>query len=83
MTQEELQKTQVLNLKDVEEAARFERITSKKPAIIVATIGLVTVPTPFIFTLYCNTLQHFFTLLLKSVSVAGVPAPLKIALLHF
>ena len=52
--------------------------TSKmQGVIIVATIGLVTVPTPFIFTLYCNTLQHFFTLLLKSVSVAGVPAPPK------
>ena len=43
MTQEELQKTQVLNLKDVEEAARFERITSKKPAIIVATIGALSI----------------------------------------
>ena len=39
LTQEELQKTQVLNLKDVEEAARFEKITSKKPAIIIAIIG--------------------------------------------
>ena len=43
MTQEELQKTQVLNLKDVEEAARFERITSKKPAIIVAAIGVLSI----------------------------------------
>ena len=41
MTPEELQKTQVLNLQDVEEAARIERLTSKKPAIIVAVIGLL------------------------------------------
>ena len=52
--------------------------TSKmQGVIIVTTISLVTAPTPRIFTLYCNTLQHFFTLLLKSVSVAGVPAPQK------
>ena len=60
--------------------------TSKmQGVIIVAIMILLTAPTPRIFTLYCNTLQHFFTLLLKSVSVAGVPAPkkLKIALLHF
>lgn len=43
MTQEELQRTQVLNLQDVEEAARIEKITSKKPAIIVATIGVFSI----------------------------------------
>ena len=39
LTQEELQKTQVLNLKDVEEVARIEKICSKKPSIIIAIIG--------------------------------------------
>ena len=39
MTQEELQKTQVLNLQEVEEAARYEKRTSKKPAIIAGIIG--------------------------------------------
>lgn len=43
MTQEELQKTQVLNLKDVEEVARIEKRTSKKPAIIVAVIGIFSI----------------------------------------
>jgi len=43
MTQEELQKTQVLNLKDVEEVARIEKRTSKKPAIIVAAIGIFSI----------------------------------------
>ena len=41
MSQEELQRTQVINLKDVEEVVRFEKLTSKKPAIIVAVIGLI------------------------------------------
>lgn len=43
MTPEELQKTQVLNLQDVEEAARYERRTSKKPAIIIAAIGVFAI----------------------------------------
>lgn len=43
MSQEELQKTQVLNLKDVEEAARYEKSISKKPAIIVAVIGALSI----------------------------------------
>ena len=32
-----------------------------------------TTSAPRIFTLYCNTLQHFFSLMAKSVSVAGTP----------
>lgn len=43
MTQEELQRTQVLNLKDVEETVRIEKSTSKKPAIVVATIGVLSI----------------------------------------
>lgn len=43
MTQEELQRTQVLNLKDVEEAVRIEKSTSKKPAIIVAALGVFSI----------------------------------------
>ena len=41
MTPEELQKTQVLNLKDVEEAVKYEKMNSKKPAIIVGIIGIL------------------------------------------
>ena len=40
MSSRELQETQVLNLKDVQEIARIERRTSKKPAIIVAIVGM-------------------------------------------
>jgi hypothetical protein len=49
LTQEELQKTHVLNLQEVQEAVRFEKMTSKKPAIFVAVIGflLITFGTTF------------------------------------
>ena len=43
LSKEELHKTQVLNLKEVEEVARFEKRTSKKPAIIVAIIGIISI----------------------------------------
>ena len=43
LTPEELQKTQVLNLKDIEETVRFEKMTSKKPAAIVAIIGITAI----------------------------------------
>lgn len=40
MSDEELQRTQVLNLQDFKETARIERISSKKPAAIVAFLGV-------------------------------------------
>lgn len=43
MSQEELQKTQVLNLEDFEGTARYEKMTSKRPAIIVALIGAFSI----------------------------------------
>ena len=43
LTKEELQKTQVLNLKEFSEAVHFEKITSKKPAIIIAVIGALLI----------------------------------------
>ena len=43
LTPEELQKTQVLNLQELEETIRFEKRASKKPAIIVAIIGIVSI----------------------------------------
>ena len=41
LSKEELQETQVLNLQDVRKTIRFEKITSKKPAIFVAVIGIL------------------------------------------
>ena len=38
---EELQRTQVLNLKDVEETVKYEKSISKKPAMIIAIIGAI------------------------------------------
>ena len=43
ITPEELQKTLVLNLADFEETARIEKMTSKKPAITVALIGIFSI----------------------------------------
>lgn len=43
LTPEELQKTQVLNLQEVEETIRYEKATTKKPAIIVAIIGILSI----------------------------------------
>lgn len=43
MTPEELQRTQVLNFQDVEDLANFEKRTSKKPAIIIAILGIISI----------------------------------------
>ena len=43
LTQEELQKTQVLNLKDVQDTVRYEKRTSKKPALILGLMGLLSI----------------------------------------
>lgn len=42
LTKEELQQTQVLNFQEVQKTIRFEKITSKKPAILVAILGIVS-----------------------------------------
>ena len=51
VTPEELQKTLVLNLADFEETARREKMTSKKPALIVALIGVFSIMLGFSFPL--------------------------------
>ena len=43
LTPEELQETQVLNLQEVQETVRFEKLTSKKPAILVAILGMILI----------------------------------------
>lgn len=43
VTQEDLAKTQVLNLEDVQEIAKFERSTSKRPAILFAIAGILAI----------------------------------------
>lgn len=42
LTREELQQTQVLNYKEVQKAIRFEKITSKKPAMLIAILGVIS-----------------------------------------
>ena len=43
LTPEELAKTQVLNLSDVERVANYEKKTSKKPAIVLAIMGIMSI----------------------------------------
>lgn len=42
LTKEELQQTQVLNFQEVQRTIRFEKITSKKPAILIAILGIIS-----------------------------------------
>ena len=43
LSEEELQRTQVLNFDDFKTTTRIEKAGSKKPAIIVAIIGLLSI----------------------------------------
>ena len=47
VSQEELAKTQVLNLTDVQEIAKFERNTSKRPAALFAFAGVLAIALGF------------------------------------
>lgn len=42
LTKEELQQTQVLNFQEVQKAIKFEKKTSKRPAILVAIVGILS-----------------------------------------
>ena len=43
MTEEELQRTQVLNIDDFKQTARYEKISSKKPAAFIAILGVIAI----------------------------------------
>ena len=47
MTREELTKTQVLNLQELERVAKFERKTSKRPALLFAIAGILALTLGF------------------------------------
>lgn len=47
MSREELTRTQVLNLSDLEKVAKYEKRTSKKPALILAILGFFCIATGF------------------------------------
>ena len=55
LSDEELQRTQVLNLQDFKETARIERVTSKKPAIAAASLGILLIAIGVFFP----TMQSF------------------------
>ena len=50
VSQEELAKTQVLNLTDVQEIAKFERKTSKRPALLFAIAGVLSLALGFSYS---------------------------------
>ena len=43
MTEEELQRTQVLNFDTFKQVARYEKLSSKKPAMIFALLGVLAI----------------------------------------
>lgn len=43
LAKEELTKTQVLNLSELEKVANYEKTTSKKPAIFLAVLGIICI----------------------------------------
>ena len=49
VSQEELAKTQVLNLTDVQEIAKFERKVSKRPALLFAFAGILAISLGFAY----------------------------------
>lgn len=54
---DELTKTQVLNLKALEEAAKYERKTSAKPAIITACAGVMSILLGITYPFITGTLE--------------------------
>jgi len=49
MTMEQLQKTQVLNLEDFKETTRIEKLSSQRPAKIVAMLGVMLIAMGILF----------------------------------
>lgn len=49
LTKEELTRTQVLNLTDLENIAKYEKKVSKKPAIVLAVIGMLCIFSGFTY----------------------------------
>ncbi len=54
MTREELTRTQVLNLSDFEQVAKYEKSTSKRPAIFLAILGVICIISGFSYTPIMN-----------------------------
>ena len=57
VSQEELAKTQVLNLTDVQEIADFEKKTSKRPAVLFAIAGFLAITLGFSYANIMNAID--------------------------
>lgn len=72
VSQEELAKTQVLNLTDLQAVAKFERTTSKRPAVLFAIAGILSLSLGLSYT---NIMTVVDTM---PMSVSSVAVPKKV-----
>lgn len=57
LTKEELTRTQVLNLTDLEKVAKYEKKVSKKPAIVLAVMGMLCIFSGFTYMGIINAMN--------------------------
>jgi hypothetical protein len=86
MTREELTKTQVLNLQELERVAKFERKTSKRPALLFAIAGILSLTLGFSYNNimmavdsidFSNASENAYRIDLDSQYDAATPVPTK------
>lgn len=82
LLKEELTKTQVLNLKDLEKIAAYEKKTSKKPAIILAILGAFLITSGAAYTPIMNMISNDLVIEKASVSRKEIPEPVNDAKLN-
>ena len=81
MTREELTKTQVLNLQELERVAKFERKTSKRPAVLFAIAGILSLTLGLsynnIMIDFTNPAENTYRVDLDSQYDSATPVPTK------
>ena len=82
LLKEELTKTQVLNLKDLEKVAAYEKKTSKKPAILLAVLGTFLIASGAAYTPVMDILYREPEVEKASVSKKTLPEPVNDAKLN-
>ena len=82
LLKEELTRTQVLNLKDLEQIANYEKKTSKKPAIFLAVVGAFLILGGSAYTPIMNMLYREPIVEKVVVSKKEIPEPVNDAELN-
>ncbi len=86
MTREELTRTQVLNLQELERVAKFERKTSKRPALLFAVAGILALTLGFSYNNimmaldnieFTETSENTYRIDLDSQYDSATPVPTK------